>query len=106
MTEKLVIRVGQSQQDSVHWLIFSAHDEQIIASGELTNGGELSQLTEKAATRETALLLPSSQVQLKAVALPTKWNRKLEQALPFMLEEQLACDVDDVFIAIGKPVQE
>ncbi|KAF7767583.1 general secretion pathway protein L [Pseudoalteromonas citrea] len=106
MTEKLVIRVGQSQQNSVHWLIFSAHDEQIIASGELANSDELPQLTEKAATRETVLLLPSSQVQLKTVALPTKWSRKLEQALPFMLEEQLACDVDDVFIAIGKPVQE
>ena len=42
-------------------------------------------------------------VQLKTIELPTKWNRKLEQALPFMLEEQLACDVDNVFIAIGEP---
>ncbi|MBQ4852231.1 type II secretion system protein GspL [Pseudoalteromonas sp. MMG012] len=104
MTEKLVIRVGQSHQNSVHWLIFSTHDEQIIASGELANGAEIGALTEKAVPRDTVLLLPSSQVQLKSVALPTKWNRKLEQALQFMLEEQLACDVDDVFIAIGKPV--
>jgi general secretion pathway protein L len=106
VTEQLVIRVGQSQQDPVQWLIFSVHDEQIIASGELTSSDKISQLADKASSRETMLLLPSSQVQLKVVALPTKWNRKLEQALPFMLEEQLACDVDDVFIAIGKPIQE
>ena len=106
MTEKLVIRVGQSHQDPVHWLIFSENDEQIIASGELTSCDEMAQLAEKAVSRDNVLLLPSSQVQLKSVALPTKWNRKLEQALPFMLEEQLACDVDDIFIAIGQPVSD
>ena len=106
MTEKLVIRVGQSHQNSIHWLVFSSSDEQIIASGELDNASELDQLADKAANREVTLLLSASQVQLKRVPLPTKWNRKLEQALPFMLEEQIACDVDELFIAIGQPTME
>ncbi|MCF2859592.1 type II secretion system protein GspL [Pseudoalteromonas sp. SMS1] len=104
MTEKLLIRVGQSQQEPVNWLIWSESDAQIIASGELEHSGLIGELTEKATTRSVALLLPASSVQLKQVELPTKWSRKLERALPFMLEEQVASDIDELFIAIGNPV--
>ncbi|MCF6437357.1 type II secretion system protein GspL [Pseudoalteromonas sp. MMG022] len=103
MTEKLMIRVGQSHNNPIHWLIFSSTDEQIIASGELDSAEQLPQLAEKAVNREVTLLLSASQVQLKNVLLPAKWNRKLEQALPFMLEEQVACDIDELFIAVGQP---
>ncbi|MDK1288955.1 type II secretion system protein GspL [Pseudoalteromonas umbrosa] len=103
MTEKLLVRVGQSQQEPVSWLVWSDSDSQIIASGELEHSGLLGELTEKASGRSVALLLPASSVQLKKVALPTKWNRKLERALPFMLEEHVASDIDDIFIAIGEP---
>ncbi|KZN44779.1 type II secretion system protein GspL [Pseudoalteromonas luteoviolacea] len=103
MTEKLLIRVGQSQQEPVNWLIWSESDSQIIASGELEHSGLIGELIEKAASRSVALLLPASSVQLKQVELPTKWSRKLERALPFMLEEQVASDIDELFIAIGDP---
>ncbi|WP_261627095.1 type II secretion system protein GspL [Pseudoalteromonas holothuriae] len=103
MTEKLMVRVDQSHQNPIHWLVFSSADEQIIASGQLQSTEQLEQLSQKAVNREVILLLSASQVQLKRVPLPTKWNRKLEQALPFMLEEHLACDVDELFIAIGQP---
>jgi general secretion pathway protein L len=102
VTEKLLIRIDQSAKQAIHWLIYSA-EQQIIASGEYKKLSDLAQLTEKAQGRETTVLLSAAVVQLKTIELPTKWNRKLEQALPFMLEEQLACDVDDVFIAIGEP---
>ena len=102
MTEQLVIRIDQSANQAIHWLIFSQQD-QIIASGEYKSISELSLLSEKAQGRDTSVLLSASMVQLKTIELPTKWNRKLEQALPFMLEEQLATDIDDIFIAIGDP---
>ncbi|MDN3380812.1 MULTISPECIES: type II secretion system protein GspL [unclassified Pseudoalteromonas] len=103
MTETLLIRTGQTQQDCIHWLVYSPLEQEIIASGELPNAEQLTELTDKAQSREVVVLLPSDQVQLKTVELPTKWNRKLEQALPYMLEEDIACDVDDLFIAIGEP---
>ena len=102
MTEKLLIRIDQSAKQAIHWLIYST-DEQIIASGEYESIAELSQLSEKAQSRETVVLLSAAMVQLKTIELPAKWNRKLEQARPFMLEEQLASDVDEVFIAVGEP---
>ena len=103
MTEILLIRTGQTEQDLLNWLIYSPQEQEIIASGELQNASQLSELTEKASTRELVVLLPCDQVQLKTVILPTKWNRKLEQALPYMLEEDIACDIDDIYIALGEP---
>ena len=103
MTEILLIRTGQTEQDLLNWLIYSPQEQEIIASGELQNANQLSELTEKALTRELVVLLPCDQVQLKTVTLPTKWSRKLEQALPYMLEEDIACDIDDVYIALGEP---
>ena len=76
MTEILLIRTGQTEQDKLNWLIYSPQEQEIIASGELTDANRLSELSEKAQTREVVVLLPSDQVQLKTVALPTKWNRK------------------------------
>lgn len=102
MTEILLIRTGQTQQERLNWLVYSPQEQEIIASGELSSAGNLNELSEKAANREVVVLLPSDQVQLKTVTLPTKWNRKLEQALPYMLEEDIACDVDDLYIAIGE----
>jgi general secretion pathway protein L len=103
VTEILLIRTGQTQQESINWLIYSPLEQEIIASGGLPNAEQLSELVEKAQNREVVVLLPCDQVQLKTVILPTKWNRKLEQALPYMLEEEIACDVDDLFIAIAEP---
>ncbi|QMW14820.1 type II secretion system protein GspL [Pseudoalteromonas sp. MT33b] len=103
MTEILLIRAGQTLQDSLSWLIYSPTEQEIIASGEIASAAQLGELTEKAQTREVVALLPSDQIQLKTVELPTKWSRKLEQALPYMLEEDIACDVDDLFIAIAEP---
>ncbi|CCQ12761.1 General secretion pathway protein L [Pseudoalteromonas luteoviolacea B = ATCC 29581] len=98
MKEMLLIRIGTKSSNAVHWLIWSSVDEQIIASGELPSC-DLSILEEKAQSRETVVLLPSDQVTLKTVPLPTKWGRKLEQALPYLIEEQIAQDIDSIFIA-------
>ncbi|ATD08056.1 MULTISPECIES: type II secretion system protein GspL [Pseudoalteromonas] len=103
MTEQLLIRVDQSHQATIHWLVWSTEQQQIIASGELEGSEQLGSLAEKAQTRPVVLLLPATAVQLRTLELPAKWNRKLEQALPFMLEEHVATDIDALFIAIGKP---
>nr|WP_247664824.1 type II secretion system protein GspL [Pseudoalteromonas sp. MMG010] len=98
-----MIRTGLNLQDNLTWLVYSPQEQEIIASGELASASELNTLTEKSDNRDVIVLLPSDQVQLKTIPLPTKWNRKLEQALPYMLEEDLACDIDDLHIAIGDP---
>ncbi|SFD21239.1 type II secretion system protein GspL [Pseudoalteromonas denitrificans] len=106
MSETLIIRLGHSQEDKLHWLIYSNSEHEIIASGELNDANELNILTEKVAGRQLVALLPAADVQLKKVTLPAKWNRKLQQALPFIIEDDLACDLDELFIAIDEPFEE
>ncbi len=102
MNEKLIIRVGQDSNDKISWLIWSDKEADTIASGELDNAVMLSDLVEKTQRRNVVLLLPASKVQLKQVSLPAKWSRKLINALPFMLEEDIASDIDEVVICHGQ----
>jgi len=106
MSETLIIRLGHNQTDKLHWLIYSDAEQEIIASGELQNASELTNLSDKAINRQLVALLPAADVQLKKVMLPAKWNRKLQQALPYIIEDDLACDLDDLYIATAEPFQE
>lgn len=102
MNEKLIIRVGEGTESPIHWLIWSESNQETIASGELASSLELEALSEHAKKRKVVLLLPSAKVQLKQVNLPAKWSRKLAAALPYMIEEDVACDIDELFIAHGQ----
>ena len=101
MKETLLIRLGHSVNEPINWLVSNANET--IASGQLDNSLALEELSEKAKNRELVVLLPAAKVQLNTVALPTKFNRKLEAALPFMLEDELACELDDLLLSIGEP---
>ena len=70
MTEQLLIRVDQSHQATIHWLVWSTEQQQIIASGELENSRQLKTLAEKALSRQVVVLLPATAVQLRTLALP------------------------------------
>lgn len=102
MAESLLIRLGSQHSDVIHWLIASADKQEIIASGELPNAEQLSELTEKASTRKVTVLVPGCDVVLKALNVPAKSQRAQKQAVPYMLEDELAEDVDDLFFAYAK----
>lgn len=99
--EKLVIRLGEHASDPIHWLIWSAAGDEVIASGELKNEHELSVLTAHANTRDVVALVPASAVLLKWVSLPKKVTNKVLSAIPYMLEEELTQDISTQFFAIG-----
>ena len=87
MKEYLLIRLGSQLDHPLHWLVWHS-DEGVLASGTVASQ-ELAQLSTKAAQRDVIVLVPAADVQLKTAILPSKWNRKLQQALPFMLEEDI-----------------
>jgi general secretion pathway protein L len=99
MTEKLYIRLGTNAKDVVHWLIFSDDQEGIIASGELPNANALEQLAEKAKQREVITFVPTSDISLKSLTVPSKSSKAMRLAVPYMLEDELAQDVDELFFA-------
>lgn len=99
MAESLLIRLGSQANDVIHWLITSADKQEIIGSGELANAEQLSELTEKAATRKVTILVPSCDIALKQLTVPSKSKKALKQAVPYMLEDELAEDVNKLFFA-------
>jgi len=99
MAETLYIRLGSQAQDEVSWLIFNTLEQEIIASGVLTHAEQLSDLTEKAQQRIVKVFVPGSDVLLKRLTVPTKSHRAMLSAVPYMLEDELAQDVDELFFA-------
>lgn len=99
MAETLYIRLGSQAQDKISWLIFNTVEQEIIASGELTNAEQLSELSDKAQQRLVKVFVPGCDVLLKRLVVPIKSQRAMRSAVPYMLEDELAQDVDDLFFA-------
>ena len=52
------------------------------------------------------VVLPSADILFTELAIPVKQFRQVQKALPFLVEDQLASDPDDCFIAIGNRYQD
>src|SRR6201999_1981591 len=64
--------------------------------------GPLSLAAPRALGRRICALVPGTDVMLAEPEVPMKAGTKLNQVVPFALEEQLADDIDDLHFAIGK----
>lgn len=111
MIETLFIRLGSQAHDTIYWLVVneaSGKEEDIIASGELQGAKQLSELTSKAESRHVKILVPGSDVLLKSLNIPAKSTRAKHQAVPYMLEDSFAEDVEQLFFAyadLNKDIQ-
>lgn len=99
--EQLVVRLGANPDESIHWIVWSSQQNEIIASGELPNAAQLSTLADRAGRRPICALVPTSDILLKWVELPAKAGRKALAAIPFILEEEISGDISQQFFAIG-----
>lgn len=100
MSEQLVVRLGSDSSQEVHWLVWSATEQEIIASGILADAKGLSELKDRAGGRPIIALLPSCDISFKRVELPSRSNKQLLTALPYMLEEELSADVDNLHFSV------
>lgn len=101
VSERLFIRLGTSSEQACSWLVWSEQEQEIIASGELKDAIALASLTERAGNRPVDVLVPASAITLTSVELPEKGQRQAIQALPFMLEESLAENVEKLHFVPG-----
>ncbi|WJG09303.1 type II secretion system protein GspL [Aliiglaciecola sp. LCG003] len=99
--ENLVIRLGSTPSDNVHWVVWSAQQQEIIASGVLDDASQLASLSERAGQRPITALIPGCDVLLKWVTMPAKASRKALSAIPYILEEELSTDISQQFFALG-----
>ena len=105
MLESLVIHW---RRHDPHWLWLSGAGQPIEESSgswvDFTEMLEAERLKEEGAAFQTTVLFSSEQVLLKTVEVPPKPTRQIMDAVPFLVEEVLADDVFDCFIAIGQRV--
>jgi len=106
VSEQLIIRLGSTAQQPLWWLIWSASAAEVIASGQLADASELSGLAERiGVNRPLTALLPACDVVLKEVSLPGKPSRQVLQALPYMLEEEQAEDIEQLLVLPAQTLQ-
>jgi general secretion pathway protein L len=98
MAEWLLIRLPRSPEQPATWLTVDARGN---PSGP-PQSGPLSLAAPRAAGRRICVLVPGTDVLLAEPEVPMKAGTKLQQVVPFALEEQLADDIDDLHFAIGK----
>ncbi|MBY5994004.1 type II secretion system protein GspL [Ferrimonas balearica] len=101
MSERLVIRLGSDAGQSIPWITWSEEQQTVISSGVLPGADGLSSLSERAGGRPVEVLVDSSALTLTEVTLPAKAQRQALKALPFMLEDELAQDVDQLHFVTG-----
>jgi len=99
--EQLVVRLGANPDEPIHWIVWSSQQNEIIASGELPDAAQLSTLSDRVGKRPICALVPTSDILLKWVELPSKAGRKALAAIPFILEEEISGDISQQFFALG-----
>lgn len=102
MSEHLIIRLNSQPSDPIQWIVWSPENKEVIASGELSSAEELSSLSQYSDQRSVSVLLPGSDVLLLEVTIPEGAARQFPSMLPFIVEDDLAQDVDDLHIVILK----
>ena len=109
MTERLIIRLASQASQKSHWLLWSDIDHRTIASGVVECAEDLFSLTEKAQQNIVVCLLPNVDVCIHKVEIKGAFNHQMQQALPYLIEDELASDVDQLHFSVlakeGKFVQ-
>jgi general secretion pathway protein L len=101
VSERLFIRLGKTAEHPCSWLVWSEQEQEIIASGELPDALSLNSLTARVGNRPVDVLVPAASMTLTKIAVPEKGQRQALKALPFMLEESIASDVDNMHFVVG-----
>jgi general secretion pathway protein L len=97
MAEFLVIRLGETANDAVSWMVVDAQGTRRGNPG----SGTLDEAAAAVLERPVLVLVPGTEVITLFANIPAKGARLLA-ALPYALEDQLAEDVDNLHFAAGK----
>ncbi len=98
MADWLLLRLPRAAGEPASWLIADARG----APAGPAQSGPLTLAAARAPGRRVCALVPGADVLLAEPEIPVKAGAKLQQLVPYALEEQLADDIDDLHFAIGK----
>jgi len=97
MAEVLVIKLDEPGGDKARWIVVDSAGSRLGAPVI----GPLSAARIDAGERKVIVLVPSTDVLTTSVELPVKSAVRIQQALPFAMEELVADDLEDLHFAAG-----
>ncbi len=97
MAEVLLLRLPPQGSSLASWIVCNAAGELV----EPTREGELREVAALIARRRLVVLVPGADVLQTEAMLPARGGARVLQALPYVLEEQLADDVENLHFAPG-----
>ncbi len=97
MAEVLVLRLGESAEQSANWIVMDSSGARVGPPV----SGPMNAAQADTGDRRLIVLVPATDVLTTTVDIPLKSQAKIHQALPFALEEFLADDVDELHFAAG-----
>jgi general secretion pathway protein L len=98
MADWLLLRLPRNPQAEASWILADARGNALSAA----QSGPLELAAQRAGGRHICVLVPGTDVLLTEPELPARAGAKLQQIVPYALEEQLAEDIDELHFAIGK----
>jgi general secretion pathway protein L len=102
MNDNLYIRLSSK---GAQWMLMNPDSAEVRLRGD----GELIELVERLQditfSGETFVLVATDEVLLTHANVPSKQMRQIMQAVPFVIEEQLASDVEDCHFAVGERLE-
>src|ERR1700694_640294 len=98
MADWLLLRLPRTPEEPASWLVADARG----APAGPPQSGPLMLAAARAAGRRVCVLAPGADVLLAEPDVPVKAGAKLQQLVPYALEEHLADDIDDLHFAIGR----
>gem|GEM_PF-3428320 len=91
-------------QHQVEWALLDMSQKRVRVSGRVALGDINEWVLEKyleSNVTKTIVLIPGSQVLLKEVSIPGKQSKYISKAVPYLLEDIVANDIEQNFFAIG-----
>jgi general secretion pathway protein L len=98
MADWLLLRLPRTPEDPASWLVVDARGAPMGPP----QRGPLELAAPRAAGRRVCALVPGAEVLLAEPEVPVKAGTKLQQLIPYALEEHLADNIEDLHFAIGK----
>lgn len=97
MADWLLIRLARAHDPDAHWVTVDASGQPLSSP----ESGALEQAAPLAAGRRVAVLVAATELLQTTVELPPNAGNRLQQIVPYALEEQLAGDVETQHCAVG-----
>jgi general secretion pathway protein L len=98
MAESLLLRLPRDPEQAASWLIVDARGAPVGPP----QSGPLNLAAARVTGRRVCVLVPGTDVLLAEPDVPLKAGVKLQQVVPYALEEHLADSIDDLHFALGK----